>query len=110
MNAGIDQIRVEIWEKKGVNIWYQERIGRKGYKAGALKAGMEQSYAKYSEYIAMFDANFAPGYDFLTRSIHYLVHNTELGLVQGRWKFGMFDYIIHFQFNGNGRFRFFFFK
>lgn len=108
MNAGIDQIRVEIWEKKGVNIWYQERIGRKGYKAGALKAGMEQSYAKDSEYIAMFDANFAPGYDFLTRSIHYLVHNTELGLVQGRWKFGMFDYIIHFQFNGNGRFRFFF--
>ncbi|KMZ65458.1 Glucomannan 4-beta-mannosyltransferase, family GT2 [Zostera marina] len=81
----------EIWEKKGLNIRYQVRNGRQGYKAGALKEGMKQSYVQDCEYVAMFDADFEPESDFLIRSVPYLIHNPELALVQGRWKFSNAD-------------------
>lgn len=84
----------EMWEKKGLNVRYQLRDGRRGYKAGALKEGMKQSYVKECEYIAMFDADFVPESDFLTRAVPYLVHNPKLALVQGRWKFANADECI----------------
>ncbi|CAO2175290.1 unnamed protein product [Urochloa humidicola] len=75
------------WMSKGVNIKYEVRGNRKGYKAGALKEGLKHDYVKDCEYIAMFDADFQPESDFLLRTIPFLVYNPEIALVQTRWKF-----------------------
>ncbi|XP_071734633.1 glucomannan 4-beta-mannosyltransferase 9-like [Rutidosis leptorrhynchoides] len=75
------------WAGKGINIKYEIRENRKGYKAGALKDGMKHSYVKQCEFVAIFDADFQPDPDFLTRTIPFLAHNPELALVQARWKF-----------------------
>lgn len=77
----------ERWASKGVNINYETRDNRNGYKAGALKEGLKQSYVKHCDYVAIFDADFQPEPDFLWRSIPFLVHNPQIGLVQARWKF-----------------------
>ncbi|KAI4384366.1 hypothetical protein MLD38_002533 [Melastoma candidum] len=75
------------WVAKGVNVKYEIRENRKGYKAGALKEGMKHSYVNLCDYVAIFDADFQPDSDFLWRTIPFLVHNPELALVQARWKF-----------------------
>ncbi|KAH7656077.1 Glucomannan 4-beta-mannosyltransferase protein [Dioscorea alata] len=75
------------WENKGLNIRYETRIDRKGYKAGALIEGMQRSYVKHSEFVAIFDADFQPQPDFLLRAIPFLLHNPQIALVQARWTF-----------------------
>jgi cellulose synthase/poly-beta-1,6-N-acetylglucosamine synthase-like glycosyltransferase len=68
----------------GVRIRHLRRERRVGFKAGALAAGLEESAA---EFVAMFDADFAPEPSFLRR---ILVTETpfddpELAFVQARW-------------------------
>ncbi|XP_060176992.1 glucomannan 4-beta-mannosyltransferase 9 [Lycium barbarum] len=75
------------WASKGINIKYEIRDNRNGYKAGAMKEGLKHQYVKECDYVAIFDADFQPEPDFLWRTIPFLVHNPELGLVQARWKF-----------------------
>lgn len=75
------------WASKGLNIKYQIRENRGGYKAGALKEGLKHDYVKHCEYVAIFDADFRPEPDFLRRSIPFLVHNPQIALVQARWRF-----------------------
>ncbi|CAI9270800.1 unnamed protein product [Lactuca saligna] len=84
---GMVQVECEKWACKGTNIHYQVRDNRKGYKAGALKEGLEHCYANECEYVAIFDADFQPEPDFLKKTIPFLHYNSELGLVQARWKF-----------------------
>ncbi|MBA0615345.1 hypothetical protein Godav_015496 [Gossypium davidsonii] len=72
------------WASKGINITYQIRENRTGYKAGALKEGLKRSYVKHCEYVAIFDADFRPEPDFLRRSIPFLVNNPDIALVQAR--------------------------
>ncbi|KAB1213527.1 Glucomannan 4-beta-mannosyltransferase 2 [Morella rubra] len=81
------EMECQRWASKGLNITYQIRDDRKGYKAGALKEGLKRSYVKHCEYVAIFDADFRPEPDFLRRAIPFLVHNPELALVQARWRF-----------------------
>ncbi|KAE8701520.1 putative mannan synthase 9 [Hibiscus syriacus] len=81
------KLECQRWASKGVNVKYEIRDNRNGYKAGALKEGMKHSYVKQCDYVAIFDADFQPEPDFLNRSIPFLVNNPELGLVQARWKF-----------------------
>ncbi|CAN0879936.1 Glucomannan 4-beta-mannosyltransferase 9 [Linum grandiflorum] len=81
------ELECQRWASKGINIKYEIRDNRNGYKAGALKEGMKRSYVKNCDYVAIFDADFQPEPDFLWRTIPYLVHNPEIGLVQARWKF-----------------------
>lgn len=76
------------WASKGINIKYEIRENRNGYKAGALKEGMKHSYVKLCDYVAIFDADFQPQPDFLCRTIPFLLHNSDIALVQTRWKFG----------------------
>lgn len=76
------------WTEKGVNVKYETRKNRNGYKAGALKEGLEKQYVKDCQFVVIFDADFQPDEDFLRRTIPYLLENKELGLVQARWKFG----------------------
>ncbi|XP_048498948.1 glucomannan 4-beta-mannosyltransferase 9 isoform X2 [Beta vulgaris subsp. vulgaris] len=75
------------WASKGINIKYEIRDNRNGYKAGALKEGMKHSYVKECDFVAIFDADFQPEPDFLWRTIPFLVHNPQIALVQARWKF-----------------------
>ncbi|KAJ3700569.1 hypothetical protein LUZ61_004274 [Rhynchospora tenuis] len=84
-----DLVRLEckIWASKGKNIFYEVRDNRKGYKAGALKKGMEYSYAQKCDFVAIFDADFQPEPDFLMRMIPFLMYNPKIGLVQARWQF-----------------------
>ncbi|KAJ6720170.1 hypothetical protein OIU85_023393 [Salix viminalis] len=81
------EVECQRWASKGINIKYEIRDNRKGYKAGALREGMKHSYVKLCDYVAIFDADFQPEPDFLWRSIPFLVHNPEIALVQARWKF-----------------------
>ncbi|XP_019101299.1 PREDICTED: probable mannan synthase 7 isoform X1 [Camelina sativa] len=77
----------ERWSKEGVNITFEIRDNRNGYKAGALREGMKHSYVKQCDYVAIFDADFQPDPDFLLRTVPFLIHNPKLALVQGRWEF-----------------------
>ncbi|XP_010516764.1 PREDICTED: probable mannan synthase 7 isoform X2 [Camelina sativa] len=77
----------ERWSKEGVNITFEIRDNRNGYKAGALREGMKHSYVKQCDYVAIFDADFQPDPDFLLRTVPFLIHNAKLALVQGRWEF-----------------------
>ncbi|KAL8247293.1 hypothetical protein R6Q59_008509 [Mikania micrantha] len=84
---GLVEMECQSWATKGSHIHYQVRDNRKGYKAGALKEGLKHDYAKRCEYVVIFDADFQPEPDFLNRTVPFLHHNPQLGLVQGRWKF-----------------------
>lgn len=79
------------WASKGVNIKYENRSNRNGYKAGAMCEGLRKSYVRDCEYVAIFDADFQPESDFLWRTIPFLLSNHDLALVQARWKFGEFS-------------------
>lgn len=86
------EMECQRWASKGINIRYQIRENRVGYKAGALKEGLKRSYVKHCEYVVIFDADFQPEPDFLRRSIPFLIHNPNIALVQARWRFGNIFY------------------
>lgn len=95
------EVECHKWAGKGTNIHYQVRDNRKGYKAGALKEGLKHGYANECEYVVIFDADFQPESDFLRKTIPFLHHNSEIGLVQARWKFGkcflkLVDFLSYF--------------
>ncbi|XP_057781910.1 glucomannan 4-beta-mannosyltransferase 2-like [Salvia miltiorrhiza] len=75
------------WASKGVNIRYQIRERKGGFKAGLLKQGLEHDYVKDCEYVAIFDSDFRPEPNFLRRSVPFLIHNPDIALVQARWRF-----------------------
>ncbi len=66
---------------KGVKIIFMHRTDRRGYKAGALEAGLKVASG---EYVAIFDADFLPSPDFLRRTIHFFT-NPQIAMVQARW-------------------------
>lgn len=66
---------------EGFDIKHIRRGDRKGYKAGALAAGLERAKG---EFVAVFDADFLPPADFLRRTIHSF-SDPEVGIVQTRW-------------------------
>ena len=65
----------------GFPIKHITRKHRKGFKAGALKAGLESAKG---EFIAIFDSDFLPQADWLMKTIPYF-KNHKLGVVQTRW-------------------------
>ncbi|KAL4359549.1 hypothetical protein AHAS_Ahas08G0088500 [Arachis hypogaea] len=81
------EMECQRWASKGINITYQIRENRTGYKAGALKEGLKRSYVKHCEYVAIFDADFRPEPDFLRRAVPFLIGNPDIALVQARWRF-----------------------
>src|SRR6186997_2536512 len=64
----IAQLAVRRHAMQGVDIKYIHREDRTGYKAGALDEGMKVATG---EFIAIFDADFMPKSDFMTRTIDY---------------------------------------
>ncbi|CAA6662635.1 unnamed protein product [Spirodela intermedia] len=81
------ELECQKWVSKGVNVRYETRSNRNGYKAGALRDGLKKHYAKDCDFVAIFDADFQPEADFLWRTIPFLLSNRELALVQARWRF-----------------------
>jgi beta-mannan synthase len=77
--------KVAEWREKGVDIECLRRTNRHGYKAGAMKQGLE-SLQEY-KYVAVFDADFRPEADFLLRTVPYLEGNADVAYVQARWTF-----------------------
>ncbi|XP_062174988.1 probable xyloglucan glycosyltransferase 6 [Alnus glutinosa] len=78
---------VQKWQQRGVRILYRHRLIRTGYKAGNLKSAMSCDYVKDYEFVAIFDADFQPGPDFLKKTVPYFKGNDDLALVQTRWAF-----------------------
>ncbi|PON43095.1 Nucleotide-diphospho-sugar transferase [Trema orientale] len=78
---------VQKWQQRGVRILYRHRLIRTGYKAGNLKSAMSCDYVKDYEFVAIFDADFQPGPDFLKKTIPHFKGNDDLALVQTRWSF-----------------------
>lgn len=72
---------VKEYSKKGLDIVWYHRENRSGFKAGALKAGLEKSKG---EFVAIFDADFMPDTDFLKKTVPYFKNN-KVGMVQTRW-------------------------
>jgi cellulose synthase/poly-beta-1,6-N-acetylglucosamine synthase-like glycosyltransferase len=73
---------VAEYAAKNFNIKYIHRVDRSGYKAGALKAGLEVAEG---EFVAIFDADFLPNPDFLMKTVPHFM-NPEIGMVQTRWE------------------------
>ncbi len=77
----IAELAVRRFAAQGVDIKYIHRTNRIGYKAGALEKGLEQARG---EFIAIFDADFIPGRDFLTRLMPHFA-DSGVAMVQARW-------------------------
>ena len=66
----------------GFDIEYIHRNDRTGFKAGALENGLKTAKG---EFITIFDADFIPERDFLTRSIQFFT-DPKVCAVQTRWE------------------------
>ncbi|MBK6770771.1 MAG: glycosyltransferase [Ignavibacteria bacterium] len=74
---------IKKYREQGFDIAHIHRTNREGYKAGALKIGLETAKG---EFVAVFDADFIPRKKFLKRTIPYFSKDKMLGLVQTRWE------------------------
>ena len=79
---------VERYRNMGYPIEYHHRSNRHGFKAGALQEGLETARG---ELVAVFDADFCPPPEFLTRTVHFFADPT-VGVVQTRWSYLNRDY------------------
>src|SRR5437870_6690725 len=78
---GIAELAVRRFAAQGIDIKYYHRTNRVGFKAGALEAGLKVARG---EFIAIFDADFIPTPDFLTRLMPHF-SDPGIGMVQARW-------------------------
>ncbi len=74
---------VREMKELGHNIQHVRRGSRKGFKAGALKDGLESATG---EFIAIFDADFVPREEFLLKTLPYFYSDKKIGMVQTRWE------------------------
>ena len=73
---------VKEYSDEGYDIKHIHRTNRQGYKAGALKEGLDKARG---EFIAIFDADFVPKEEFLLKTVHHF-KNENVGCVQTRWE------------------------
>ncbi len=86
----ITRCAVERLRQNGVPIAQLRRPNREGFKAGALAYGLTRASG---EFIAIFDADFIPGPDFLKRTIPYFQDRT-VAFIQTRWGHVNRDYTL----------------
>jgi cellulose synthase/poly-beta-1,6-N-acetylglucosamine synthase-like glycosyltransferase len=108
----IAEMAVRRFAAEGIDIKYFHRTDRRGYKAGALEAGLKVARG---EFVAVFDADFVPTVDFLTRLMPHF-GDAKVGMVQARWGHINQDYSLltkiqsilldgHFVLEHGGRYR-----
>jgi cellulose synthase/poly-beta-1,6-N-acetylglucosamine synthase-like glycosyltransferase len=78
------------YKAAGYPIEYKHRTNRHGFKAGALQEGLASATG---ELIAIFDADFLPPRDFLTRTVDFFT-DPHVGTVQTRWSYLNKEYSI----------------
>ncbi len=85
--TGIARRIVDEVAAEGVRIELIHRDHRTGYKAGALAEGLERSDA---DFVAVFDADFAPDPTFLRRLLleDSAFDDPRVAFVQARWAWG----------------------
>ena len=81
---------VARYRAEGFDIEHVRRQRRHGFKAGALADAMAEVTG---EYVAIFDADFVPAPDFLSRSIPHF-DAPDVGIVQSRWEHLNEDYSL----------------
>ncbi len=74
----------------GIDIVHIHRTNRRGFKAGALREGLNTAKGSL---VAVFDADFIPGPDFLKESIPYF-QDPQIGMLQTRWGHINSDYSL----------------
>lgn len=79
---------VEEFRGLGFDIKHVHRTIRSGFKAGALKEGLEVARG---EFVAIFDADFVPRPEFLKQTIPHFADD-KVGMVQTRWEHLNEDY------------------
>src|SRR5262245_56743022 len=77
----IAELAVRRFAAQGIDIKYFHRADRRGFKAGALEAGLRVARG---EFIAIFDADFIPPSEFLRRLMPHF-RDEKVGMVQARW-------------------------
>jgi len=82
--SALARARIAHHRARGVNIAYLHRQRREGFKAGALAAGLAAEPC--GEFVAVFDADFAPPAEFLRRLVPDFLTDPRLGLMQARWE------------------------
>ncbi len=81
---------VERYQALGLPISYHHRADREGFKAGALAEGLKSATG---EFIAIFDADFLPGPDFLRKTLPYF-QDSGVAMAQARWSYLNSDYSV----------------
>jgi cellulose synthase/poly-beta-1,6-N-acetylglucosamine synthase-like glycosyltransferase len=76
------------YQARGLDVQLIRRTRREGYKAGALAEGLK---CATGELIAIFDADFVPGTDWLRRTVPQFL-DPCLGCLQTRWGHLNHDY------------------
>lgn len=76
--------------RRGLNVEYHHRTHRDGFKAGALKEGLDRTP---DDLVAVFDADFIPPPDFLEKTVPHF-RDDRVGMVQTRWGYLNRDYSI----------------
>lgn len=89
-SVSVTKSLIENYKSLGINIIHITRTNRIGFKAGALKEGLETAKG---EYIAIFDADFMPKKDWLLQTIPNF-KNPKIGVVQTRWGHINRDYSV----------------
>ncbi|MDR1988708.1 MAG: glycosyltransferase family 2 protein [Acidobacteriaceae bacterium] len=79
--TNIAERAVRRYAAEGIDIKYFHRTDRTGFKAGALEAGLASARG---EFVAIFDADFLPGADFLTQLMPHFA-DAKVAMVQARW-------------------------
>ena len=82
---------VRHFQSLGYDIKHVRRTTRAGFKAGALKDGLETARG---EFIAIFDADFVPNSSFLRRTLPYFFQDERMAMVQTRWEHLNSDYSL----------------
>lgn len=77
----IDRMANEI-KATGVDIRVVRRKDRSGFKAGALEYATKRATG---EFLAVFDADFIPGPDFLKQTVPHFQEDDKIAFVQTRW-------------------------
>src|SRR5213079_2923260 len=77
----VAELAVRRCAAQGHDIKYIHRGNRVGFKAGALEEGLKTARG---EFVAIFDADFLPTSDFLTRIMPHFA-GSKIGMVQARW-------------------------
>lgn len=82
---------LKCFDNAGIKAELIHRDHRSGFKAGALENGLA---SVHGEFIAIFDADFIPGPDFLRKTLPYFSADPKIAVVQTRWGFYNENYSV----------------